>query len=78
MNSAYVKIWGTLVGAVAWDEAMGIATFEYDPAFKRKGWDLAPLQMPVHSSNGSISFPALRKKAGPGFGYIQRFARLIG
>lgn len=65
MNSAYVKIWGTLVGAVAWDDATGIATFEYDPAFKRNGWDLAPLQMPIQSSNGSISFPALRKKPDP-------------
>jgi serine/threonine-protein kinase HipA len=65
MNSAYVKIWGTLVGAVAWDDATGIATFEYDPAFKRNGWDLAPLQMPVQSRNGSISFPALRKKPDP-------------
>ncbi|MFN8361858.1 MAG: type II toxin-antitoxin system HipA family toxin [Candidatus Kapaibacterium sp.] len=65
MNSAYVKIWGTLVGAVAWDDATGIATFEYDPAFKRKGWDLAPLQIPVQSSNGGISFPAMRKKPDP-------------
>lgn len=38
MNTAFVKIWGVVVGAVAWDEATGIATFEYDPAFKRKGW----------------------------------------
>ena len=62
MNTAFVKIWGVVVGAVAWDEATGIATFEYDPAFKRKGWDLAPLQMPVHASSSSVSFPALRKK----------------
>lgn len=34
MNTAYVKIWGEVIGAVAWDEATGIATFEYDSMFK--------------------------------------------
>ena len=63
MNTAFVKIWGELVGAVAWDEATGNATFEYDAAFKRKGWELAPLQMPVSTNKSSFSFPALRKKA---------------
>ena len=65
MNTAFVKIWGELVGAVAWDEATGYATFEYDAAFKRKGWELAPLQMPVSTNKSSFSFPALRKKADP-------------
>jgi serine/threonine-protein kinase HipA len=31
MQVAEVKIWGKLVGAVAWDEETGYATFEYDP-----------------------------------------------
>lgn len=65
MNTAFVKIWGELVGAVAWDEASGYATFEYDAAFKRKGLELAPLQMPVSTNKRSFSFPALRKKADP-------------
>jgi len=65
MDSAYVKIWGELVGAVLWDEAMGFATFEYDPAFLRKGWELAPLQMPLSAARTPFSFPALRKKADP-------------
>jgi len=51
------------VGAVAWDEATGYATCEYDAAFKRKGWELAPLQMPVSTNKSSFSFHALRKKA---------------
>lgn len=62
MNTAFVKIWGELVGAVAWDEATGFATFEYHSKFKDKGWDLAPFQMPVSGSKSSFSFPALRKK----------------
>ena len=63
MNTAYVKIWGELVGAVAWDDANGYATFEYTRTFSNKGWDLAPLQMPVTSNQRIFSFPGLRKKA---------------
>lgn len=66
MNTAFVRIWGELAGAVAWDEAGGYATFEYDPAFKRKGWELSPLQMPLASARSIFSFPALRQKADPG------------
>ncbi|WP_209332613.1 type II toxin-antitoxin system HipA family toxin [Lunatimonas salinarum] len=65
MNTAYVKIWGELVGAVAWDEATGYATFEYDSKFKAKAWDLAPLQMPIQEKRSVYYFPALRKKADP-------------
>ena len=65
MNTAYVKIWGELVGAVAWDEASGYTTFEYDTKFKTKEWDLAPLQMSIKDNKSSFNFPALRKKADP-------------
>ena len=65
MNTALVKIWGELVGAVAWDDGTGYATFEYDPQFKSKGWDLAPLQMPVKAPQNTFGFRALRKKADP-------------
>jgi serine/threonine-protein kinase HipA len=67
MNTAYVKIWGELVGAVAWSETDGIATFEYNPQFKTKGWDLSPLQMSIYETKSSFSFPALRKKSDPNF-----------
>lgn len=65
MNTAYVKIWGELVGAVAWDETTGYATFEYNPKFKTKGWDLSPLQMPIKGNKSSFNFPALRKRNEP-------------
>lgn len=65
MNTAYVKIWGKLAGAVAWTDSTGLATFEFDTTFKNLNWDLAPLQMPVNSDKSSFSFPALRKKAEP-------------
>ena len=58
-------MWGEVAGAVAWDDTTGFATFEYDPAFISKGWDLAPLQMPITASNRSFSFPSLRKKTDP-------------
>jgi serine/threonine-protein kinase HipA len=65
MNTAFVKIWGELVGAVAWDDAKGYAIFEYDSKFKAKGWDLSPLQMPINERKSDYSFPALRKKPDP-------------
>jgi len=65
MNTAFVKIWGELVGAVAWGDTTGYATFEYDSKFKNKGWELAPLQMPVSDTKSVFSFPALRKKPEP-------------
>lgn len=64
MQLAEVKIWDTLVGAVAWDEARGLATFEYDTAYRRSGADLAPLMMPVRGPQGVYSFPELRHRAG--------------
>lgn len=63
MKTAFVHIWGELAGAVAWDETTGVASFEFDDAFKRKGWDLSPLKMPIKSGESIFSFPELRKKA---------------
>lgn len=61
MQVAEVKIWGKLVGAVAWSTEMGFATFEYDPKFKQLGWDLAPLKMAISDNRNQFSFPELRK-----------------
>lgn len=65
MNVAEVKIWGHLAGAVAWDERTGYATFEYDPNFKRLGWDLSPLKMSIGSAKRQFSFPELRNIKNP-------------
>ncbi len=64
MEVAEVKIWDTLVGAVAWDEGKGVSTFEYDPKFKQLGWDLAPLKMPISGERNQFSFPELRMERG--------------
>jgi serine/threonine-protein kinase HipA len=67
MNTAIVNIWGKMVGAVAWDEKSGWASFEYDPAFKRLGWELSPLKMPLSTEQRIYSFPELRKETGSSF-----------
>jgi serine/threonine-protein kinase HipA len=61
MNTAFVKIWGELVGAVVWNDARGIAEFEFDSKFKKLEWNLAPLKMPIASPQRIIAFPELRK-----------------
>lgn len=59
MNVAEVKMWGKLVGAVAWNERTGYADFEYDPQFRQTGLDIAPLKMPVRDARSQFSFPEL-------------------
>jgi serine/threonine-protein kinase HipA len=61
MDVAEVKIWGELVGAVAWNNKTGVAVFEYAPEFKKLNCDLAPLKMPISSSKKVLTFPELRK-----------------
>ena len=61
MNLAEVKIWGELVGAVAWDEQYGLATFEYAPQFKKSNVELSPLKMPLQEAKNIYAFPELRR-----------------
>ena len=63
MNTAFVHIWGTMVGAVAWDDSTGLATFEYDSSFKNRNWDLSPLKMPLQATKNIFNFQELK----PGF-----------
>lgn len=67
MNTAFVKIWGKLVGAVAWDEKSGIASFEYDSRFKTFGIDLSPFKMPIDKRQTIFSFPELRRNTQSSF-----------
>lgn len=63
---ARVNIWDTMVGAVAWNEAKGFASFEFDESFLKKGFDLSPLKMPIaNASNGKkiFSFPELNRES---------------
>lgn len=61
ITTAYINIWNKRVGAIAWDDNSGLATFEYEPSFLANEWDLSPLKMPILGSEKQIfSFPELR------------------
>lgn len=60
MTIAEVKLWGKSIGAVSWDESIGLAHFEYDPGFVHSGIEVAPLTMPL--SKKIYSFPALPRE----------------
>jgi serine/threonine-protein kinase HipA len=61
VDVAEVKIWGTLVGAVRWNDQTQLASFEYSPAFLKKGWNISPLKMPITDGSRIFTFPELRK-----------------
>lgn len=75
VDSAEVKIWGELVGAVRWDSAKRLGSFQYDSAFLSKGWDISPIKMPIRNGNRIYSFPELRPTRGE---YIDTFKGLPG
>lgn len=61
IDSAIVKIWGMTAGAVLWNKNTQLASFEYTPDFALKGYNLAPLKMPLQA--GIIyNFPELSSK----------------
>lgn len=67
MNTAIVKIWGKEAGAVAWDERTRLASFEYTPAFKKLGWELSPLEMPLTPEQRIYSFRNLLMTRDAGY-----------
>ena len=54
-----VRLWGRLVGAVTLDPSIAYYAFEYDPAWKRTGAELAPLHMPLTGAPSIFIFPTL-------------------
>ena len=61
ITTAFVKIWNETIGAVAWNPETGIASFEFEPKFLSKKWDIAPLKMSIANANRRVfSFPELR------------------
>ncbi|WP_160011125.1 type II toxin-antitoxin system HipA family toxin [Rhizobium sp. 18055] len=57
MKRAQVKLWGSNIGAVVWDETRSLGVFEYARNFLRSGIEVAPLAMPLRS--GVFDFPEL-------------------
>lgn len=62
IDRAIIKIWGEVVGAVLWIENEQLATFEYTPSFVNRGYELAPLKMPLQQQI-IYSFPELRSRS---------------
>ena len=61
METAFINIWNSRAGAVAWDASTRLGTFEFEPSFLNNAWDLAPLQMPLSQARRrTFSFPELR------------------
>ncbi len=60
---ATVHLWGHRVGAVLWDAAREIGSFEFDPSFLATGYDLAPIMMPAGpgASGQVFSFPSISR-----------------
>lgn len=54
VRTVEVRIWGQTVGAIALEPGKGYYAFEYDPKFRSKNIELAPLQMPL--SQGAEPF----------------------
>lgn len=54
-----IRLWGATVGAVAPHPTLPCHSFEYDPAWKKTGVELAPMQMPATDPVGIFQFPAL-------------------
>jgi len=60
VTTAAVKLWGRRIGAVSWDADREVAFFEYDPAFRGSGIQIAPLTMPLSSE--IYAFPELPRQ----------------
>jgi serine/threonine-protein kinase HipA len=56
-----VLLWGKRVGATTADPALGCYAFEYEPAWKRRDIELAPLTMPISDRRQTFTFPTLPK-----------------
>lgn len=54
-----VRIWDKTVGALAADPKLGCYAFEYDPAWRRLGIELAPIMIPTTARETVVAFPAL-------------------
>ncbi|GAA0410644.1 type II toxin-antitoxin system HipA family toxin [Cocleimonas flava] len=65
IDTAFVTLWGDVVGAVAWLDDREYAVFEYDKDFLKKGLDIAPITMSLNDArrgDGKFAFSALNKE----------------
>jgi serine/threonine-protein kinase HipA len=57
-----VRMWGSRVGAVALDPRLDCYAFAYDPAWRRKVIEVAPLTMPLSDRRDTFVFPVLPRE----------------
>ena len=55
-----VRLWGRDIGILG-ESSTGRVTFEYNPDFRRSGFDISPFHLPVRRL-GPVSFPELARK----------------
>jgi serine/threonine-protein kinase HipA len=61
ITTAFINLWNKRVGAIAWDNDTGVASFQYEPSFIGNKWDVAPLKMPIANVGNKIfSFPEFK------------------
>ena len=77
ITTAFVKLWGEIIGAIAWDEDQQLGIFEYDAAFLAKKLDLSPLKMPVDRNQRIFSFPELRQSRNVEFNTFKGLPGLL-
>lgn len=77
MNTAFIKIWGEVVGAIAWNDKTGLASFEFEAKFKKHNWDLSPLKIPIYAAPKIVTFPELRKNKNSEFDTFKGLPGLI-
>ena len=64
VETAIVKLWGDVVGAVSWLNEPAYGVFEFDPTFLKKGLDISPIHMGLAaagSGDGIFFFPGLNR-----------------
>lgn len=59
VQTVEVRIWGKTVGAVAMEPSKGYYAFEYDPKFRARNIELAPLHMPLAQGDAPFLFTNL-------------------
>ncbi len=63
-DTAIVKLWGDVVGAVSWLDDRDYSVFEYEQTFLNKGFDVSPIMMSLNDArtgDAKFSFPSLNK-----------------
>ncbi len=61
VKAAEVVLWGRVIGALVWDDALECSAFEYSEDFLKSGIEVAPLEMPLRA--GLYSFPGLNNES---------------